>query len=235
METLLSLDHLHHALIITGAPQASFQWVQSSLESQGVSCQGNPDVYKLQGEQFLANFLEPLQEYLSRRKVSPQRYILLAFEYVPSDIQNKLLKIFEEPQEGTHLILMVPDIEKIIPTIRSRSEHMIYRGISSSQGTLSVSSFLKGTTAERYLLIESWVKNKKEEENALKSELQRFCQDLEKELWSRYQVNRLHHETHYEELFADLRLAQHMISSRGMSHRLVLDYLAMRCPEQLAE
>lgn len=234
MEPLLSLDHLHHALIITGSPQASFAWIQSSLESQGVSFQGNPDVYILRDEQFLTAFLEPLQSYLTSTKVSHDRYVLLVFEQVATDVQNKLLKIFEEPQEGTHLILMVPDIEKIIPTIRSRSEHIVYRGMSSSANNLSVTDFLKGTVVERFALIESWVKNKKEEENALKSELSRFCHNLEQELWSRYQHHQLNDEKNVEELFSDLRLAQQMISARGMSHRLVLDYLALRCPEKLS-
>ena len=223
------LEHLHHACIITGPVPASLAWVQSSLAEQGVVCEGNPDVLLLSGEQFLTPTLEPLQEYLAHKKIGNHRYVLLAFESISSEVQNKLLKVFEEPQEGTHILMLVPDIEKVIPTIQSRGQHIIFAGNYQDPAKLSVVSFLSVSLVERCELIESWVKNKKEEDNALKSDLHRFCHDLEKELWDcRAQIAPA--DMSIEDLFSEIRTIRNMLSVRGISHRILLDYLAFICP-----
>ena len=153
----------------------------------------------------------------------------MAFESISSEVQNKLLKVFEEPQEGTYILMIVPDIEKVIPTIQSRGQHIVFTGNYQDPAKLSVVSFLSVPLAERCNLIESWVKNKKEEDNALKSDLHRFCDDLEKELWdSRAQITSA--DMSIEDLFSEIRTIRNMLSVRGISHRILLDYLAFICP-----
>jgi len=47
-------------------------------------------------------------------------FIINDFDKSTQDAQNKLLKIFEEPMENVYYLLSTTNIEKILPTIRSR-------------------------------------------------------------------------------------------------------------------
>ncbi len=47
--------------------------------------------------------------------------------------QNAFLKLLEEPTEGTHFILLSHNTESLLPTIKSRSQHIEIRPITSDQ------------------------------------------------------------------------------------------------------
>jgi len=47
--------------------------------------------------------------------------------------QNAFLKLLEEPTEGTHFILLSHNPEGLLPTIRSRTQHVTLRPVSRAQ------------------------------------------------------------------------------------------------------
>ena len=47
-------------------------------------------------------------------------FIIKDFDKSTPEAQNKLLKIFEEPMENVYYLLSTTNIEKVLPTIRSR-------------------------------------------------------------------------------------------------------------------
>ena len=49
------------------------------------------------------------------------RIFWIETEFLSKESQNALLKTFEEPEKNTYFILNIPEIENILPTIKSRA------------------------------------------------------------------------------------------------------------------
>jgi DNA polymerase III delta prime subunit len=218
---LSSFDQLSHTTIITGSVQKNLALVQAFLIDQGISVTGNPDVIIFQGEQLLMNDASTIMQFMHQKKTSDIRCIILAYHSLATDVQNRLLKTFEEPHPGTYFFLIIPDVKKILPTILSRAQVMIGEQ-EPHASRLNTETFLKQSIKERFDTIESITKNKKDEENLLKSEIHGFCDHLENYLWNKNNRD--------EQLFTDIRMVRNYAGIRGASHRVLLDFLAVRCP-----
>jgi hypothetical protein len=215
------LDQLHHALIVTGNRTENLDGVKKYLVSNEIIWQGNQDVLIFDQEQILMDDAHKIINFVSSKKLGAVRFCIISTDRMATDVQNRLLKSIEEPQEGTHFVLLVPNLDRILPTILSRAQ--VIEGSGEVGGTrLNVSEFLKAATAGRFTLIESWTKAKKDDDNLSKSEIVHFFDQLEKELWDKKNKD--------EALFADIRKMREYAGIRGASHRVLLDYISMVCP-----
>jgi hypothetical protein len=82
---------------------------------------------------------------------------------VTGEAQNSLLKIFEEPSEGTHFFLVMPNTQVLIPTLRSRLVVVgreVVTGGSTSEVKDLAKKFILANPAERILLIKGIVEEK---------------------------------------------------------------------------
>jgi DNA polymerase-3 subunit delta' len=73
--------------------------------------------------------IRKLQNDLSLRTANPkgQRVILIdAAEKLTTEAQNALLKVIEEPPEATIIILAATDPERLLPTVRSRTQAVYF-------------------------------------------------------------------------------------------------------------
>ena len=228
-----SLEQLHHATIITGNRSVNLESVKSFLVGQNISVQANADLSTFNDEQLTIDTAREIVASVSSKKVSNARFCILSFDRMTTEAQNTLLKTFEEPQEGTYFFILVPNIDTLLPTIRSRCQIIIGES-SSGESRLSAQEFLKQKTSERFAYIESWTKSKKDEDNVSKSEVIHFMDELEKVLWERLKTSSSLATPKaiegIEELFADLRKMREYANIRGASHRVLLDYLAVVTP-----
>lgn len=86
----------------------------------GMVRKGNPDILVLRYSVCSVEQARKLLSYASQSGLSGQKLIVLATERIFHQAQNALLKVFEEPPEGIILILIVPSIGVLLPTLRSR-------------------------------------------------------------------------------------------------------------------
>lgn len=226
------LEQLAHATLITGNVSKNIDLVKKYIADQSVIIEGNPDVSLFQGEQLLMTTAESIIELSHQKKTGSARYFIIAFHRMASDVQNKLLKTLEEPQESVYFLLIFPSTQQLLDTLLSR-----VRVIEGNQDVglsrLEAAEFLGKNLKERFELIETWTKNKKDENNLDKSEVIAFCDRLEKKIWDKLKNNPtpvIPKEEGAERLFADIRNVRNYASIRGASHRVLLDFLAMRCP-----
>lgn len=217
-----TLDLLSHATIITGNRKNNLEQFKSFLVEQGISIQANPDVYIFDDEQFLTDDVEKIVTMLASQKVSQYRFCVISCDRIDVQVQNRLLKTIEEPHEGTHVVLIIPSSDQLLPTVLSRCQ-IIAGDRDQGVSRISVDEFLKKSVADRFAFVESWTKNKKDEDNVTKTELLTFIEILEKQLWEQGNRN--------EQLFTDIRKMHEYASMRGSSHRIILDFLAMVCPK----
>lgn len=220
--TLPEIETLSHATIITGNRHANLESFKGFLAEQGIAVQGDPDVFLFNDEQLLMDDAVGIVAMLGAQKVSSHRICVVSCDRLAQDVQNTLLKTIEEPQPGTHIVLMVPDTERLLPTVLSRCQ-VITGDASVGESRLDVSEFLAKNMTDRFAFVESWTKNKKDEDNASKTEVLNFIDGLEKVLWDKGNRD--------EQLFADIRKMREYANIRGGSHRIILDFLAMIAPK----
>lgn len=216
-----SLENLHHATIITGNRVANLVSAKDFIQNQGVETVGNPDVMIFDDDQLGVDEARQIVSFVSSKKVSSARFIILSFDRATSEAQNALLKSIEEPQEGTYFFILVPKSELLLPTILSRAQNAF--GILRPGDTrLSVPEFLKSNLSGRFALVEQWTKNKKEEDNLTKTEVINFLDQIEKNLWE--------NKNRDEQIFTDIRQMRQYADIRGASHRVILDFIGMIVP-----
>jgi DNA polymerase III delta prime subunit len=112
----------HHALVIeAGAEEgiaAARAWAAREL---GVATEGNPDVVVLRhGLLSVEDARRAGEVAASAAFGSGGKVVIIAAARVHHEAQNALLKTLEEPPEGTHIILIVPSLGMLLPTVRSR-------------------------------------------------------------------------------------------------------------------
>ena len=217
-----TLDTLSHATIITGNREKNLEQFKAFLSEQGVIIQGNPDVYIFNDEQPLTDDVEKIVSMLSSQKVSEYRFCIISCDRIDAQVQNRLLKTIEEPHDGTYIVVVIPSTDQLLPTVLSRCQ-VISGNTDQGFSRITVDDFLKKSVADRFVFIESWTKNKKDEDNVTKTEVLTFIELLEKKLWEQGSRD--------EQLFADIRKMHEYASTRGSSHRIILDFLAMVCPK----
>lgn len=215
------LEQLHHATIITGNRAANLPDVTDFLASNGIVSAANPDLSIFEGDQMLMADAEQLVRTVSTKGVSGRRFCVISTDRIAADVQNTLLKTLEEPYPGTFFFILLPNTDRVLPTVLSRCQ-VIAGDDSVGASRLDAEEFLRQSLADRFAYVESWTKNKKDEDNVSKTEVLDFIGAIEKLLWEKGNRD--------EQLFADLRQMRDYANIRGASHRVILDFTGMACP-----
>jgi len=104
----------HHALLYTGASIAESA-IPEDCKTQST------DVLHVVHESFGINEARSLQNHAHQSQVTETgRVFVIVTNRFTHEAQNALLKLFEEPPQGTRFFLVLPDTHAIIPTLRSR-------------------------------------------------------------------------------------------------------------------
>jgi hypothetical protein len=208
---LPSLEKFPHAIVITGNRQINLDLLKKHFNGQ--------DVIVFDQESLKIDVLrDEIISLLNTQKVSEQRFVVITTDYFGFEAQNAFLKSLEEPQAGTHIVILISDEKKLLPTILSRAQ-LIQGEYAVGGSRLEVNEFLKKTLADKFAYIENWTKAKKDEDIISKTEVINFIDQLEKYLWDKNERN--------EAIFKDIRQMREYATIRGASHRVILDYLAI--------
>lgn len=121
---------LELALALTRALFCPNRGCGSCHVCKAVSHELYPDLYVIRGEgegQHPTIKLAQIQKLVSQVSLPPiqashQVFILVAAEYMNKEGSNALLKTLEEPASNSIIILLTPLLERVLPTIRSRSQ-----------------------------------------------------------------------------------------------------------------
>ncbi len=117
----LDKNNLHHAYLIEGVSEEIIPELFKFVESMGIKVSGNPDFYNISIDTFKVEDARNLKSVEHEKGFSTDKkiYIISANNFL-LEAQNTLLKIFEEPIEGTHFFLVVPDKNALLRTLVSR-------------------------------------------------------------------------------------------------------------------
>ena len=102
---------------------AAIPHILGILRANGVSTEGNPDIYTREYKSFGVDDAIELRDRSGRRPIAgSQRFFIVATPGMTGEAQNALLKTLEEPPADAAFFIIVPAPEMLLPTLRSRAQ-----------------------------------------------------------------------------------------------------------------
>lgn len=145
------LHALHHAYFLLGFDASSV--LHDFALARGVPVEGNPDVALHTYDTFGIDDVRALQQAVRTKPLAGHRIVVCTAQVLTHEAQHALLKLLEEPAEGTHLLFVLPQSHAILETVRSRVVIYTQREASSD-----IFDFVHKTPGERLKDIERMLK-----------------------------------------------------------------------------
>ena len=201
----------HHAYYIEGSP-AQFEAYKESLRP----------FWAVKFERFGIDEARELIALAGLKNFSEATFFI-ALSNITSEAQQALLKLFEEPQQGTTFVMILPH-GTLLPTLKSRmlpypttegSPLYAYRGESS------VGKFLKAAGKERSDTIAKMLKD----DEGVKERVLDFVNALEVELSKNSRDKKV------REGLEDIARVRDYLRDRSPSLKMLLEHLALSLPQ----
>jgi DNA polymerase III delta prime subunit len=88
------------------------------LETSNIAA--NPDFCRLSFKKFGIKEAQELKDKAHRKPFGFKKIFLLEIGKISGEAENAMLKVLEEPPEGTYFLIFVPSLESVISTLKSR-------------------------------------------------------------------------------------------------------------------
>ncbi len=217
IETYGKGKNLHHAYIIEGEREAVraqlFDFIEHNLE---YATQGNPDFFHGSYESFSIDDARKLRDMQNTKAISGDRRIcVIELLTMTVEAQNSLLKVFEEPNPGTHFFIITSTAEIFLPTLLSR---MVV--IKNDSGQLiagnDAKAFVKKTIPERLSFVAEIIEEKD------KARAITLVNDVIKTLHDNDKIDAV--------VLEELLRVREYLSDRSPSLKLLLEHVALIVP-----
>ncbi len=155
----LDPEKLHHAYCIVGEREELLAEVMRFCnEDLEHKTQGNPDFWLGEFDSLGIDDGRTIKEMQEKKAFwGDKKIFVILVNAITHEAQNSLLKVFEEPTPGTHFFLIMPSVEVLLPTLRSRLQVIKPLGHSMSKSGGGVAAeFLKKSLAERLAFVKSF-------------------------------------------------------------------------------
>ncbi len=164
----LQKDTLHHAYLLDGASD-DFALLEGAVEELfDTQLVGNPDAFVERLDALTVDNARAIVSFALRSAfvAGAPKLVLVYFSTITRESQNILLKTLEEPSSGTHIFILTPNVEMLLPTVLSRCMQVELSSTSSGQVVSeSAEEFIKAGVPERLKIIEKIVKCKDKSAN----------------------------------------------------------------------
>lgn len=153
-DELLASGLRHHAYGIEGDP-ALAEVLLEVLHAHGVAPAGSPDVHQFVVEQIGVEESKAIRARAHGKPFADDSLIIIiAARTITREAQNALLKTLEDPAAHTKFFLIIPSMDTILPTLRSRLEHVRAVSPEEARGNApDVQEFITAQPAERLKMI----------------------------------------------------------------------------------
>jgi len=172
---------MSHAYFYAGEREQGIERALAHIEKElGLTTTGNPDVIVMRFGLLSVDEAREVGDLVRQAAIGGnQKAIVLSADRLFHEAQNALLKVFEEPPEGTFLYLIVPTAGIVLPTLRSRTQ-LLPGGVEVSSAIAD--EFLKGNQKAREEVVSSLLEraksDKDEEKDAARAEARELIAGL---------------------------------------------------------
>lgn len=229
MPTSTFLINLHHAYGILGNRNSKLPlFLAKKLK---ISIAGNPDFFHERFETLTIDDSRRIKEFAVSRKFAADspRIFLLEFFNATREAENALLKLLEEPEPGNHFFLVIPSVDVLLPTLRSRLLLLDIKDILSDGGDESIKNnkdiedFLNGSLKEKIAFVDALSSDISDGKKA-KHDGFDFLNNLESFLHEKNPEKSL---VENNKTFNAIALARTYMNDRSSSLKMLLEYVAL--------
>ncbi|MCX6820194.1 MAG: hypothetical protein NT019_02875 [Candidatus Adlerbacteria bacterium] len=215
----------HHAYLYEGPVSLLPQLAESACAQFNFQRENNPDVYVREWEKFGIDEARELTQQAALKAADGRALFVLGLSSITSEAQHALLKLFEEPVQGTIFVLLVPH-GALLSTLRSRFLEYPEK-LEQKAGSGEAKEFLSWPYKKRSDWVTVFVKN--DEENT--RELARsFLNELEAVLYKKLGAAELVLKKEIREGLQDIAHFRDYLSDRAPSLKMILEHFAATLP-----
>jgi DNA polymerase III delta prime subunit len=136
-----------------------------------------------------------------------------------------MLKLFEEPRGDTHFFLVIPSLQNIIPTFRSRL--FVIDTNETGSSLINPKQFFKMSIGERMEAVKKICGSISDEEES-KIEIIKFLNSLETEL--KKTINFLKTEKDELSMFEEIEKIRQYAGEQSPSLKMLLEHISLTLP-----
>ncbi len=212
------MQKFNQANIVLGGGNASGFVFKMLRETFGFETKANPDFLFLESQSFSIDDARGLEKWALGKSIGgPVKVSYIATKSITLEAQNALLKLFEEPSEGTYIFLHLESLGNILPTFLSRIRVLNFEPASSKKNASEskADNFFNSSLKDRFAMINTMAKSED------KSDIKELIKDLEKIAYGRGAEN-----AKDAEAMKNVLKAKIFTTARGSSPKMLLEWLA---------
>lgn len=158
---------------ITTNTNASIQTLLKSIKVQNQEA----EVYNFKFDTIKIEDAKQLRQIITTSLPSQQNVVVITCSFIGNEGQNALLKTLEEPPKGVIIVIRVPELDRLLPTIQSRASILYIKNeLAAPQHAID---FLASSLKER---IDSIASTKKEQQtHSYMSEIVAYAEQVLKD------------------------------------------------------
>jgi hypothetical protein len=242
----------HHAyFVVSDIEEGVLKTHQFIGDQLNMPILANPDIFTLR---YGLLSVEDARKLRSLAELAPtkgdQKVLIISASRIFHEAQNALLKLFEEPPQGTVLILIIPAEGMLLPTLRSRLLPLPSQGkdtFSNIQETsTAVKEFLSLSSAEREKfftkIVDRSKSDKDEEKQSARLSAIELLSGLEIQaygLWSKKDSEKesttSQRKNSLQAFLSDLNTFIPILHERSAPLKLIFEHLLMSMPTELSK
>jgi DNA polymerase III delta prime subunit len=221
-------NNLHHAYCILGNAEDVVTGLKKLfLKELNFSVTNNPDFWY--GE-FDVMDIEDGRAikilHQNRPTTGDKKIFIVSANFITEKAQNAMLKLFEEPRGDTHFFLVLPSLNNIIPTFKSRL--YIIDTIETNNSIINSKEFLNMSIGERMEAVKKICGSVSDEEES-KIEIIKFINSLEIEL--KKKINFLQTNKQEVKMFEDIEMIRQYAGEQSPSLKMLLEHVSLILPK----
>lgn len=229
----------HHAYVYAGDREAGIAAARvHAAKELALEGTDNPDIAVFAYGLFSVSDARKVGQFASQSPVAGEKkLIVIATGRIFHEAQNALLKLFEEPTEGTTLVLVIPAEGMLLPTLRSRLMALPEDG-RLAKSTISgiAEEFIAAGKAEREKLVAKLIarskSDKDEEKQAARADAISIIEALTRAAYDA-RKNAKGDTSELDMLLSDLDRFTPILHERSPALKLIFEHLLIVVPERL--
>lgn len=224
----------HHAFVIEAEAEEGIRAAEAWAENElGMKAMSNPDIVVLRYGLLSVDDARRVAEVAAGAPFAGEHKVLIiAASRAYHEAQNALLKLFEEPPQGTYLFLVMPSLGGLLPTLRSRVQVLKHDARRTMHETNPAEEFLKSSREKRTALIKKLTSGRDEEERRkFREQAIAIVNGIEAAAYASCEGQTF--TTQKAALLSDIATLRGYLYDRSAPVRMILEHLSLVIPKDL--
>ena len=226
-----------HAYVLEGDREVGISAVREHARTAlGLEGDHHPDIVIFQYGLFSVDDARAVASFASSSPVAGDtKMVAIAATRIFHEAQNALLKLFEEPPSGVTMVLLVPSLGQLLPTLRSRVQTLASDSADRSAATDFLS--LDSAGREKYIskVLDRTKSDKDEEKQKARGELLRLVEDLLRVAHERRTSATESEKKELTAFLSDLEVFLPILHERSAPLKLIFEHILLVTPASLSK